>query len=168
MEQTTIRRAQAPQDIPLIIDLGEQTWAPTYAHILAADQLAYMFAEIYNHQALQTQMNNGQIFLILYQNQTPAGFASYSRQAEPGVFKLNKIYVSPAYQGLNYGRLLINKVQEMASAAGGQTLELNVNRQNPARAFYEKCGFTVAREEDVPIGPYWMNDYVMQKNLLPN
>jgi len=26
-------------------------------------------------------------------------------------------------------------------------------------------GFTIAYEEDIPIGPYWMNDYVMRKIL---
>ena len=50
-------------------------------------------------------------------------------------------------------------------ASGGQVLELNVNRYNKALVFYEKMGFRTIREEDVPIGPYWMNDYVMCKQL---
>jgi ribosomal protein S18 acetylase RimI-like enzyme len=41
-------------------------------------------------------------------------------------------------------------------------LDLNVNRNNQAKHFYEKIGFNVIREEDIPIGPYWMNDYVMR------
>ena len=165
MNATTIRLAQAPEDIPVIISLAEHTWAPTYQHILSKTQLDYMFAEIYNPRALQDQIDKGQVFLLLYENETPAGFASFSEQPRPGVFKLNKIYVVPACHGRSYGRLLLDKVQEQVKAAGGQTLELNVNRHNPAKAFYEKCGFTVSREEDVPIGPYWMNDYVMQKIL---
>jgi diamine N-acetyltransferase len=47
-------------------------------------------------------------------------------------------------------------------ASNVSILDLNVNRHNPAKSFYEKIGFTVLREEDVPIGPYWMNDYVMR------
>ena len=43
--------------------------------------------------------------------------------------------------------------------------DLNVNRHNPALAFYERLGFQQHREEDIPIGPYWMNDYVMRKEL---
>lgn len=43
-------------------------------------------------------------------------------------------------------------------------LELNVNRQNKARIFYEKFGFVIVEEKDIPIGNgYFMNDYVMQK-----
>jgi hypothetical protein len=40
-----------------------------------------------------------------------------------------------------------------------------VNRYNNAKSFYEKMGFAIVREEDIPIGPYWMNDYVMRKAL---
>jgi ribosomal protein S18 acetylase RimI-like enzyme len=39
---------------------------------------------------------------------------------------------------------------------------LNVNRYNPAKDFYEKLGFKIILEEDIPIGQYWMNDYVMR------
>ena len=49
--------------------------------------------------------------------------------------------------------------------AGKETLDLNVNRHNKAKNFYEKMGFQVAYEEDIPIGKYWMNDYVMRKIL---
>lgn len=165
MENTSIRLAQMPQDIVVIMNLAEQTWAPTYQHILPAAQLAYMYRVIYSAAALQAQMSAGQTFLLLYQYQTPAGFAAYSPLLEPGIFKLNKLYVAPIFHGQGYGKLLIYIVQEKVKAAGGHTLQLNVNRQNPAQKFYEKHGFAVTRPEDVPIGPYWMEDYVMQKNL---
>jgi diamine N-acetyltransferase len=49
--------------------------------------------------------------------------------------------------------------------AGKHTVDLNVNRHNKAKSFYEKMGFVVAYEEDIPIGSYWMNDYAMRKEL---
>jgi len=162
-KNTTIRPAQNPNDIPVIVDLAEQTWEPTYQSILTSEQLNYMFQEIYNSGALKEQMEAGQQFLLLYQDHTPAGFASYSPLPNK-IFKLNKLYVAPAFHGFGYGRLLINAVEEEIKAIGGTTLLLNVNRYNPAKSFYEKCGYTVAYEEDIPIGPYFMNDYVMQKN----
>lgn len=165
MENTFIRIAQAPADVPLIAALAEQTWAPTYQHIVSPEQLQYMFTKIYHPAALQKQMAAGQVFLLLYQKKLPAGFAAYSPQPTAGVFKLNKLYVTPACHGRGYGKLLVEAVQEKVKTAGGQLLELNVNRHNPARAFYQKCGFAVVRAEDVPIGPYWMNDYVMQKAI---
>jgi hypothetical protein len=56
---------------------------------------------------------------------------------------------------------VINKTLE----AGKHTLDLNVNRYNKAKSFYEKMGFAVAYEEDIPIGKYWMNDFVMRKEI---
>ena len=44
-------------------------------------------------------------------------------------------------------------------------LDLNVNRHNQAQEFYKKLGFKIIREEDVPVGQYFMNDYVMRLNL---
>ncbi|QMU28006.1 GNAT family N-acetyltransferase [Adhaeribacter radiodurans] len=161
---TIIRTAFNPDDIPVIATLAEQTWAPTYQNILSAEQLNFMFQEIYNPEALKQQMEAGQQFLLLFQDQAPAGFASYSALPDNS-FKLNKLYVSPAFHGYGLGRLLINAVEEAVKHVSGTTLLLNVNRNNPARSFYEKCGYTIAYEEDIPIGPYFMNDYVMQKKL---
>ncbi len=49
---------------------------------------------------------------------------------------------------------------------GGTALQLNVNRSNKARFFYEKLGFNVVREEDIDIGNnYFMNDFVMEKKV---
>ncbi|QNF33676.1 GNAT family N-acetyltransferase [Adhaeribacter swui] len=160
-----IRPAQFPDDLPAILSVAEQTWAPTYQSILSAEQIAYMYQEIYDPSALEKQASEGQQFLLLLHNQKPAGFAAYSRQKEATVFKLNKIYVLPSCQGHGFGYQLIKAVEDAAKRAGGTTLLLNVNRHNPAKAFYENCGYTVAYEEDIPIGPYFMNDYVMQKEL---
>ncbi len=45
-------------------------------------------------------------------------------------------------------------------------VELNVNRQNKAVDFYKNIGFKIIKEVDIPIGEgYFMNDYVMQKEL---
>lgn len=160
-----IRPARVPDDVLVIFSLAEQTWAPTYSHLLSPEQLNYMFQEIYRPEAITKQISDGQQFLLLYQQQIPAGFASFSQLPENKVYKLNKLYVAPAFHGYGYGKLLIEAVQQNVRAAGGQTLELNVNRQNKAKGFYEKCGFRVARQEDIAIGPYFMNDYIMQKSL---
>ena len=60
---------------------------------------------------------------------------------------------------------MIEEVSKRVLDAGKHILELNVQRHNKAKNFYEKMGFSVAYEEDIPIGPYWMNDYVMRKEL---
>ena len=42
---------------------------------------------------------------------------------------------------------------------------LNVNRHNRAFHFYKACGYQLLQEIDIPIGPFWMNDYILRKQL---
>lgn len=165
-DNITIRAAQPPEDVAIIVALAELTWAPTYYNILSVGQLNYMFREIYDSESITRQMVEGQQFLLLFYQQTPAGFAAYSALPAYQDYKLNKLYVVPLFHGYGYGKLLIEAVQENVIVAGGKFLELNVNRENKAINFYKKCGFAVDREEDIPIGPYFMNDYVMRKKLI--
>ncbi|UOQ67357.1 GNAT family N-acetyltransferase [Hymenobacter volaticus] len=162
----TIRPA-ALADIPTIIELAEATWEPTYRFIISKEQIDYMYRVIYTPASLQRQMTNDEhTFLLLYTNDQPAGFASFSRlPLGTSVFKLHKIYVLPSHQGQGLGQHLVAAVEEASRSAGAQALELNVNRNNPALAFYEHQGFSRHRQEDIPIGPFWMNDYIMRKEL---
>jgi diamine N-acetyltransferase len=153
--------------IPVIVEIAETTWAATYRTILTQEEMRYMLDSIYSAHSLQRVIADGsQKFLLLKDKQGYAGFASYGkRQGDPGVFKLHKIYVLPRHQGKGYGKLLIDAVKEQLRAQHATTLDLNVNRYNPAQHFYKKLGFKVIREEDVPIGQYFMNDYVMRLEL---
>jgi ribosomal protein S18 acetylase RimI-like enzyme len=153
------------QDIPTIIELAEATWEPTYRYIISKEQLDYMYRVIYTPASVLRQMREQQhTYLLAYVDDQPSGFASYSEKPE-GIYHLNKIYVLPSHQGQKLGQRLIQAVEDAVRAAGGRALELNVNRHNPALAFYERQGFAQHREEDIPIGPYWMNDFVMRKEF---
>ncbi|MGY3089506.1 GNAT superfamily N-acetyltransferase [Hymenobacter sp. UYAg731] len=157
-------------DIPTIIQLAEATWEPTYRFIISEEQLEYMYRVIYSPAALKRQMEEQHhVFLLARVEGEPAGFASFGPlPAEDGPgpgYKLHKIYVLPTRQGQGLGVHLIEAVENAARIAGGQFLDLNVNRYNPAIAFYERRGFARQSEVDVPIGPYFMNDYIMRKAL---
>lgn len=153
--------------IPTIREIAEKTWWPAYSPILEAEQIRYMLDTLYSEDVLRRQISsNSQQYLLLLEEGNPAGFASCSSQeGKAEVFRLHKLYCLPETQGKGSGRRLIAAVAEKGREAGARQLELNVNRYNKARGFYEKMGFEVAYEEDIPIGPYWMNDFVMRKPL---
>ncbi|MGY3214180.1 N-acetyltransferase family protein [Mucilaginibacter sp. HD30] len=161
-----IRKATT-NDVATIRQLAEAVWWPAYSPILSTEQLTYMLAEIYSAEKITSQINNGeQTYLLLVEDDNAVAFAAYSpREENADIYKLHKLYCLPATQGKGYGKALINKVCAEVLVAGKNILELNVNRHNPAKHFYEKQGFTVIYEEDIAIGPYWMNDYVMRKQL---
>jgi diamine N-acetyltransferase len=166
---TPVFRNATPDDITAIIALQEQIWEPTYRSILTAEQIDYMFRQTYAPEALRDQMHRqGHTFVLVYRENNLVGFTSFSEsRAADHQFKLHKLYVLPSEQGQGTGRKLLEEVIRQCRQKKGQQLLLNVNRHNKALQFYERMGFTIIREEDIPIGPYWMNDYVMALDLVP-
>ena len=161
----TIRKAN-PGDASLIRDMAYEIWPQTYSRILSKAQLEYMLDLLYNEQTLKKEMKQGVEFIFVYDGPHPVGFASFSK-TQPEVYKLHKIYVLPSQQGKGTGRFMIDEVIKVMKQNGATTLQLNVNRHNNAKVFYEKLGFLVVREEDIDIGNgYFMNDYVMEKKLM--
>ena len=154
-------------DVEIIRQIAEKTWWPTYVPILSSEQITYMLGALYSAEKIHHQIaTNEQSFLLLIEDEEAVAFAAYSaREEDPDIYKLHKLYCLPQTQGKGYGKILIDAVVERVRAAGKSTLDLNVNRYNKARTFYEKMGFAVIYEEDIPIGEYWMNDFVMRKQL---
>ena len=64
------------------------------------------------------------------------------------------------------GKALLQRVEKESKNLGATKLQLNVNRHNIAKTFYERNGFAVIEEADIDIGyGYFMNDYIMEKDL---
>jgi ribosomal protein S18 acetylase RimI-like enzyme len=154
-------------EIPVVQSIAEKTWWPTYSKILEEKQIRYMLDAIYATDTLARQIEDGsQEFILLIDERGPQGFASFGvKPGDETVYKLNKIYVLPQNHGRGYGKLLVAEVKKRLTERGIKILDLNVNRFNPAKEFYEKLGFKIVKEEDVPIGPYWMNDFVMRLEM---
>lgn len=152
-------------DIPVIISLQELIWIPTYRDILSTEQITYMFQTLYTETALKQQMSEGQSFFILYKQKLPIGFYAIS-QIDSNIFKLNKIYLLPEKQGIGAGKYMLLETENYVRIHNGNQLVINVNRYNNAKLFYEKMGYYIIKEVDIPIGPYWMNDYVLAKSIL--
>ena len=147
-----------------IIDLAHKSWFQTYEKINSKEQNEYMFNIWYSFDGLLNQMKKGEIFWIMKKSEENIGFSSISA-FNSQTFKLNKIYLLPNQQGMGLGKLLINHVEQYALANGANEIILNVNRNNIAIKFYESCNYNILKEENIPFGSYWMNDFVMQKTL---
>lgn len=154
-------------DLPVIQKLAYKTWPSAYLGILGQEQLDYMLEKIYSLSSLEHQFSVLQHrFIIVFDDQIPVGFASYSAHLNSSIFHLNKIYVLPDQQGKNLGKLMLDFVINDIKKSGAKALQLNVNRHNKAIQFYERQGFQIIREEDIDIGSgYFMNDYVMELSL---
>jgi ribosomal protein S18 acetylase RimI-like enzyme len=157
------------ENVGLIRELTFKIWPQTYSTILSDEQINYMLDMMYSNSALKKQINDyGHQFIVAYDDQKPVAFASYSQKSadDDRTYRLHKIYILPNQQGKGIGKKLLEYIVADIQGDGATVLELNVNRYNPAKTFYEKLGFSVSWEEDIDIGNgFYMNDYVMTKNL---
>lgn len=152
-------------DIAVIRKLALDVWPQTYSSILSSGQIDYMMELMYSEKSLQQQISDGSQFIIVYDEKEAVGFAAYQK-LQPGVFKLHKIYVLPSQQGKGTGKFIINYIIDEIKKEEATVLQLQVNKNNTAKNFYEKLGFYVAEEIKVDIGNgYVMDDYLMEKKL---
>lgn len=156
------RRAEV-EDCGLIRELARRVFPVTYRDILSAQQIDYMMEWMYSPESIRRQMEDGHIYLLVYDGGECAGYASVGREGED-LFHLHKIYVLPDCQGRHCGSFLFREAVRVIKEAHPApcVMELNVNRANPAVKFYERMGMKKLREGDFPIGSgYYMNDYIM-------
>lgn len=163
----TIRKATV-DDRFLIHELASRVWENTYGTILSKEQLDYMFDMMYAPENIRKQMEewHHQFFIISADN-TPAGYLSVEKTGDD-TYNFQKIYSVPEAHGTGIGRFIIEQGVEYLRRIhpGPFTVELYVNRQNPAVGFYEHMGLRKKDTRDYPIGNgYYMNDYIMEMRV---
>ncbi len=155
-------------DIETIREIALTTWPVAYGEILSEAQLDYMLEKFYSDTALKDNLlHQGHRFLLLNENDTCLGFASYEHHyLNEECTRVHKIYLLPETQGKGLGKLLLERIITLAKENHSNTISLNVNRFNKACIFYKKMGFEILEEEDIEIGNgYLMEDYKMEKRI---
>lgn len=155
-------------DCPLIRTLASKIWEPTYESILSREQLDYMFEMMYSLESLSRQMNvlHHQFFLIDADG-IPSGYLSIET-VEENLYEFQKVYSLPSLHGSGIGRFIIEQGIAYLKTIHSTpfTIQLNVNRHNPAVGFYKHMGFQQYATRDFHIGNnYYMNDYIMRMEV---
>lgn len=110
-------------------------------------------------------MKDGCRFILVYDDAKAVGFAAY-QELKPRVWKLHKIYILITQQGKGTGKNVIDHIINEIKKTGATSLELQVNRNNKAKSFYEKLGFIEREMIKLDIGNgFFMDDYIMEKKL---
>jgi len=63
---------------------------------------------------------------------------------------ISEIHVAPEFRGRGLGEAIVERAEETARDRGLSTLALHTLATNPARRFYERCGFELAGERSDP------------------
>jgi len=150
--------------LPIIQELTYAIWPIAYGEILSTAQLDYMLKKFYDTSYLESQIDNGHVFLLAEENGIPYGFASYELNCDAtNKTKIHKLYVLPETQGKGLGKQLVDHIKDIAKQHHNEAVFLNVNRFNKALSFYEKLGFKNIKTIDIEIGNgYLMEDYIME------
>lgn len=174
MSEEIVIKQVGVEAISVIQSVAEIAFRETYKEILSVEQIDYMMEWMYSEQSLRKQITEGHnSFFLAILNNSCVGYAAVRPDFEASsetikVYHLEKIYLLPDMQVRGIGAMLIDYVSQFVKNLSGMNcvIELNVNRNNGAKGFYEKMGFFVASEGDFPIGNgFFMNDYIMRKEL---
>lgn len=160
-------RPATEADIPTIHALAHAIWPVSYKEILSPAQLTYMLGLMYSATALEDQFASGHLFLLALHEGRAIGFGGMEHGYHgKRSTRLHKLYILPEAQRRGAGLALLRSVEQAARNAGDVQLELNVNRFNKARAWYEHHGFVIVRDEVIDIGGgFVMDDHVMTLDL---
>jgi ribosomal protein S18 acetylase RimI-like enzyme len=154
------------EQLPLIQILANEIWPEVYDYMISTEQIQYMLNKMYSLQSLEEQWQNGHQFIVLYDHQTPVGFASFEKGKE-GNTQLHKLYLKKQEHHKGLGKKMLNFVLEYCRSHDQTSVTLNVNRNNKSLAFYIANGFQIMRSVDISIGEgFEMNDYIMHRSLL--
>ncbi|MBK0381407.1 GNAT family N-acetyltransferase [Pedobacter sp. SD-b] len=145
--------------------IAKETWPIAYKNVISDEQIDFMLSKMYSILALEQQMEEGHVFVLLKTKNSNIGFASYSKDAKSNGYKLQKLYLHPKAQGKGAGKTLIEEVEKRVKDLGAEYLYLNVNRGNKAYGFYKKMGYDVFEEIDIPYYSFILDDYIMRKKL---
>jgi GNAT superfamily N-acetyltransferase len=155
-------------DLPAIAGLAGVIWRAHYPGIISMEQIEYMLARMYSLETLREEiLRRGIRYERLLVGEELAGFAALGPAEQPGLFKLHKIYLHPAWHGQGLGSLLLRHCEREARKLDAERLMLTVNKQNSkAIVAYQRNGFVITDSVVVDIGEgFVMDDYVMEKAL---
>ena len=166
MSHLTISLQKAlASDIPLIYQLAEKIWHYHYTPIIGKNQVDYMLNNMYSKESLTRQMEiEGQVFHFILLDEKSIGFISTSQKGSDCF--IHKFYIDQDEQGKGIGSHVFQNIQQLYPTS--KSFTLTVNRKNyKSINFYFKIGFKIDHVDDFDIGNgYYMNDFIMKKNIL--
>ena len=162
-------RAATIADAAVLAELARRTFYDTFASTNDPTDMALFLAESYGVDQQTLELNNRDNTTLLVEEDGEAiAFAQIRAGhvpdcvsgAEP--IELWRFYVAHQWHGRGIAQSLMDRVKTEARVRGAKTLWLGVwERNDRARAFYAKCGFTDAGEHLFLFGTDPQTDLVM-------
>jgi len=153
------------EDIDAVARLARPIWFEHYSPIIGESQVEYMLNKFQSQQAIASQISEGyQYFQVTFSDKL-VGYFSLQERDRASLF-IGKFYLSKNTRGKGIGRSMLAYIESLANELSCQSIDLTVNKNNPAYEIYLKLGFINQGSAQFDIGNgYIMDDYLMSKSL---
>ncbi|MBQ5538492.1 MAG: GNAT family N-acetyltransferase [Treponema sp.] len=166
-----IRRA-TENDIALIAAIGRKTFEETFNDTNTEEDMRKYISENFTEEKIAKEISGSEsIFLIALHDGTAAAYmklntGSAQTEKQGDALEIQRLYVADSKKGMGIGRRMIASAEEIARVRGLCRIWLGVWEHNePALAFYKKCGFRVFSSHDFVLGTDRQTDMLMEKNI---
>jgi len=164
MSKIQISRANT-ENHQTIADFAAPIWYQHYSPIIGQPQVAYMLDKFQSVEAIIEQSKQGYEYFMVYRDQQLVGYFSIQIRSDKCLF-ISKFYLAAETRGQGIGKIMLAKIESIAIQNESKTIELSVNKENPAYKIYLKLGFVCQKPVQFDIGNgYIMDDYWMVKSL---
>lgn len=153
------------KDINKIVELAKPIWREHYSPIIGDEQVNYMLEKFQSHEAIKSQLADGYLYYQVVVQTELLGYFSIQLREKESLF-ISKFYLSKQSRGKGLGKQMLNFIENLAETNQCKTIDLTVNKYNPAYDVYLKLGFTNRGAAEFDIGNgYIMDDYLMCKEV---
>lgn len=169
---STIRKA-TPGDAAVLAEIGSVTFTETWVNNYDAITLKHYLDTTYSTEIIRDELQRKNIiYLMAFDGATVTGFAKLNLKQELGdwitdrCLEVCRLYVLKAYHDQKVGKLLMEKIIELAVKEKMESVVLGVWENNHrAVAFYRKWGFEKIGTHPFVIGDLVETDWVMRRTI---
>lgn len=156
-----------------IVDMEQAArniWIDYYKDIFPKDQIEYMLNLFHSQEAIEKQIENGTIYMVLMFGEEPIGYMNY--YVEDNILYLPRLCIKKEYRGKGLAKQVIERIEMIfLSKEHGLThikkIQHNVSVKNKtAITIYEHLGFYKKQKVTVDFGNgYFSEDYIMERRI---
>lgn len=145
MSADVVTRPATGDDLRAVINVGHQTWPPTYGPIAGDDYVSMGLAKWWTADATIPAIRSGRATVAERDGQIVGVSVVGALQQELALWKL---YVLPEHQGAGVGAALLRAAIDRATDEGWKTMILSyLDGNTGAAGFYAHFGFEVYSRE---------------------
>lgn len=161
-----ISKLENDNEILQIVKLAKPIWLEHYSAIIGEQQVLYMLEKFQSFDAIKKQLAEHYQYFSVFLDDKLIGYFSIQSRENSSLF-ISKFYLSKEARGQGIGKLMLTYIDGIAIQQHCKTIDLTVNKNNPAYKVYLQLGFLNKGSIQLDIGSgYIMDDYIMSKKLL--